>query len=423
PPTPARNALRRVKIYTPLVVLLGIIFCVVQGLRPLPDPKLELGAKKSFAFEGAKPDFAWPDMGQSAAKVVGAGDVGTYGEQKPVPTASMAKVMTVYVILKDHPLDPKSFPIKADEQGPMIKVDAQAEKESKSGDESRIKGLVEGKEYSEYDWLRMTLIPSGNNAARQLARWDAGSEEAFVKKMNDTAKELGMTNTVYTDPSGLQETTKSTAVDQVKLAEVAIQNKVIRDIAGQPNAEVAGVEKLYNNNGELLIKGTGVLGIKTGSSTPAGGALMWAARRVLDGHEYLIVGTTMDQHFKGLDPDAANSLSMVLKKSYAQMTAIQKAMTTAKVVKKGDVVGHVSDGLGGTTPVVATKDVTAVGWPGFETKYSLGDGGHKIPHSAKAGTEVGELTVGSGPGAVKVPVALQKDLAEPGFGAKLTRLG
>ncbi|MCA6093856.1 D-alanyl-D-alanine carboxypeptidase [Streptomyces sp. SCA3-4] len=417
PETPVRTAMRRVKIWTPLVLLLLIIFMVVQAFRPLPDPTLSLGSKKEYTFAGGKPDFAWPEEGQSAAKVVGAGDVGTSGPQKPVPTASVAKVMTAYVVLKDHPLK------KGDKTSNKITVDEAAEKESNAEGESTAK-VRAGQEFSEYDMLRMLLIPSGNNIARLLARWDTnGAEDAFVKKMNDAAKELGMTNTTYTDPSGLTATTKSTAVDQVKLAEVMIKNPVVREITQQPNADIPGGPHINNNNDTLLVKGTGVLGIKTGSSSAAGGALMWAGRRVLDGKEYLVVGATMDIHFKGLDPNAENSLKKVKDKSYLQITAIQKAMQTATVVKKGDVVGRVDDGLGGRTPVVATKDVVAVGWPGFATKFTLSAGGRKIPHSAKAGTEIGELTVGSGADAVKVPVALKTALAEPSFGAKLGRLG
>ncbi|MFD0393792.1 hypothetical protein ACFQ3Z_20910 [Streptomyces nogalater] len=86
------------------------------------------------------------------------------------------------------------------------------------------------------------------------------------------------------------------------------------------------------------------------------------------------------------------------------------------------MVGYVDDRLGGHTPVVATKDVTAVGWAGLKVRLTFASG--SVPHTAKAGTRVGTLTVGDGSAAaVKVPVALQKDLAEPGFGAKLTRLG
>ncbi|MBO0651880.1 D-alanyl-D-alanine carboxypeptidase [Streptomyces triculaminicus] len=415
PETPVRTFARRVKIWTPLVILLGIVFVVVQSFRPLPEPKLSLAGKKSFTFAGEQPDMAWPQQGQSAVKVLGSGDVGTSGDQKPVPTASVAKVMTAYVILKDHPLKPG-------EKGSPITIDAQAAAESQAKDESRLV-VTENQQFSQYDMLQMLLIPSGNNIARQLARWDSKSEEEFVTKMNAAAKDLGMTNTTYTDPSGLKETTKSTASDQVKLAEVIIKNPVVREIVGKPNATIQGLnEPIYNNNDKLLTKGTGVLGVKTGSSGPAGGALMWAAKRTIDGKERLIVGATMDQR-NPRSNDANAHLAVVLENSYKQTLAVQKSLTSAPVIKKGDVVGHVEDGLGGRTPVVATKDVTAVGWAGFTTKFTLSDAGRKLPHSAKAGTEVGELTVGSGADAVKVPVALKAPLAEPSFGSKLTRLG
>ncbi|MCD9144393.1 D-alanyl-D-alanine carboxypeptidase [Streptomyces albireticuli] len=416
PETPARNAMRRVKIWTPLVVLLLIVFCAVQAFRPLPDTKLSIAsAKATFTFGGEKFAMPWPGEGQAAAMVQGVGSLGTYGEEKPVPTASVAKVMTAYVILKNHPLQ------KGD-KGPEIEVDAEAENESKSQDESRVP-LTKGEKFSEYDMLQMLLIPSGNNAARLLARWDAQTREAFVAKMNAAAKELGMSKTTYTDPSGFDKTTVSTAVDQLKLAEAVMKDEVFREIVAKPNADVTNGPHLNNNNDELLLK-VGVLGIKTGSSTPAGGALMWAAKRTVGGKEHLILGATMDQHFKGgPDPNAENSLKMVKTVSYKMIKAVQDSLTSTTIVKKGDVVGYVEDGLGGKTPVVATKDLTGAGWPGMTAKLTIGKGAKAVPHEAKAGTEVGELTVGSGTGAMKVPVALKKDLVEPSFGAKLTRLG
>ncbi|MFF3273112.1 D-alanyl-D-alanine carboxypeptidase [Streptomyces chrestomyceticus] len=416
PETPMRTIARRFKIWTPLVILLAIIFIVVQQVRPLPDPTLALGGKSAYTFAGDAFQMPWPGEGQAAARVVGVGDVGTYGPQKPVPTASVAKVMTAHLILKNHPLKPG-------QQGPKIKVDATAVKESGAEDESRVK-VKEGQSFTEFQMLQMLLIPSGNNIARLLARWDSPQDEqAFIGKMNAEAKALGMANTTYTDSSGFKDSTKSTAVDQLKLAEVVMNNEVFRKIVAMPNAEVPGLDqRLENNNSSLLIRGAGVLGIKTGSSSPAGGALMWAARRTIDGKPHTIVGVTMDQHFKGLDPNAENSLNLVRERSYKMIRALQDAMTSADVVKKGDVVGYVDDGLGGRTPVVATKDSKAVGWPGFKAKFSIEGGRTPVPHEAKAGTVVGQLNIGSGPGRATVPVALQKDLAEPSFGAKLKRI-
>jgi D-alanyl-D-alanine carboxypeptidase (penicillin-binding protein 5/6) len=410
PETPIRTAVRRVKIWTPLAILLVVLLGVAQAVRPLPEPALKLTADESYAFKGDKLAMPWSGEGQSAAAVEGVGSLGTSGAQKPVPIASVTKVMTAYVVLKDHPL-------KAGAEGPRIKIDATAAEESGSADESRA-SVKEGQSFTQHQLLQLLLINSSNNIARLLARWDAGSLDAFTKKMNDAAKSLGMKNTTYTDPSGLKESTKSTAADQLKLARAAMLSEAFREVVATPNTEVPGLDgKIYNNN-NLLVK-PGVIGIKTGSSTPAGGALMWGAVRTIDGKKQRILGVVLEQRAP-TTLDA--SLQLAQTESYKLISTVQDALTSATVIKKGDVVGQVDDGLGGTTPVVATKDLKAVGWAGLNVDIKIGDGGKTIPHSAKAGAVVGEVTVGSGPGQVKAPVALENDLSEPSFGSKLTRI-
>ncbi|MFE3942724.1 serine hydrolase [Streptomyces sp. NPDC059118] len=409
PETPVRTAVRRVKIWTPLVLLLLIVFAIVQTVRPLPDPEIQMSAKPTFTFEGGKPSLPWPNEGQGYMAATGLGPVGTFGEQKAVPIGSVAKAMTAYIVLKDHPL-------KKGEAGPSIEVDATAEKEGGYDEvgESTLSTVKEGDKLTLQQALSAIMIPSANNIARLLARWDAGSEKAFVKKMNDTAKSLGMKNTTYTDPSGLNATTVSSAEDQVKLGEKLVEIPALMAITVLPSwTDPSGREWRNWNN---LVPFNGSLGIKTGSTTKAGGNLLFAAHKMVGKTDQLIVGAVLGQH---KDPiiDTANAVSKDV------MIATQDLLKDAKVFKKGDVVGTVSDGLGGSTPVIATKDVTVVGWSGLTVKIELTDGGKTIPHSAKAGTPVGTLTVGEGTSQVKVPVALQSDLAEPAFGDKLTRIG
>ncbi|MEV6775406.1 serine hydrolase [Streptomyces syringium] len=409
PETPVRTAVRRVKIWTPLVALLLIIFCVVQAFRPLPDPTLKLTASKSYSFDGAKPSLPWPTEGQGHVEVSGLGTMGSFGEQKPVPIGSVAKTMTAYMVLKNHPL-------KQGENGPMIDIDAKAVSDAgkESEGESVLNTVKPGQKISLRDALSAVMIPSANNIARLLARWDSQSEEAFIKKMNDTAKDLGMKNTTYTDASGLMETTVSTAEDQVKLGKKAMEIPALVAITKLPSWKDPSGTTHRNYN--TLVPFDGAIGIKTGSTTKAGGNLLFAGQKEIGGTTQLIVAAVLGQH-KAPIIDTVNAVSKKV------LIAAQGDLRGHKVVKKGDVVGRVDDGLGGTTPVVATKDVTAVGWSGLTVRLALNDAGRKLPHSAKAGTEVGQLTVGSGPGQVRVPVTLKKDLAEPSFGSKLTRLG
>ncbi|WP_069816034.1 serine hydrolase [Streptomyces sp. TP-A0874] len=407
PETPLRTVIRRVKIWTPLVVLLLIVLSVAQVLRPLPDPTLNLTVADSYAFDGAAPSVPWPSEGQAVLQVDGLGSFGTFGEEKPVPIASVAKVMTAYVILRDHP-------VKKGSDGELITIDRQAADDAKKGaDGESVVEISEGDKITQREAIEAIMIASANNIARQLARWDAGSEEAFVKKMNDTAEELGMKNTTYTDPSGLRQETVSTAADQVKLGRKAMDDWLFRQIVRQPSYTDSSGASHRNWNG--LVPLDGVVGIKTGTTTRAGGNLLFAAEQEIAGTNQLIIGAVLGQN-------APPIIDTVLAASKKLIDTAQDALQARKVVKKGEVVGEVDDGLGGTTPVVVTKDVTAVGWSGLSVDLALNADRDGIPHEAKAGTRVGTLTVGSGPGQVKVPVMLQEDLAKPGVGSKLTRV-
>ncbi|MEU3887959.1 D-alanyl-D-alanine carboxypeptidase [Streptomyces sp. NPDC029041] len=409
PDTPLRTAARRVKIWTPLVLLLVVVFAVVQSVRPLPTPTLELTAKDSYTFEGGKVDIPWPADGQAALDVQGIGTFGSSGEQKPVPIASVAKVMTAYLILREHPL-------KSGEDGPKILIDQTAEDQSDAGQESTV-DVTKGDKITEREAVESILIASANNVARLLARWDAGSEKGFVAKMNDAAKDLGMKNTTYTDPSGLNNTTVSTAVDQVKLARAAMQQPAFREVAAMMSyVDYKGTK---HDNWNRLVGSNNVTGIKTGTTTSALGNLVFAAKKDVDGETHRIIGAVVRQPAGGPDNTI---LGAALHEGDKLIRAAQGALESATILKKGDVVGYADDGLGGKTPVAVTEDVTAVGWAGLSVKLTFA--GDDLPHTAKAGTKVGTLTVGDGTtSAVKVPVALQKDLTEPGFGAKLTRIG
>ncbi|MFJ8662366.1 D-alanyl-D-alanine carboxypeptidase [Streptomyces sp. NPDC093795] len=411
PPTPLRTTMRRVRIWTPLVLLLLIVFAIVQMVRPLPAPVLTLSAAPTFTFEGGELKMPWPTEGQGAVEVEGVGSMGTYGAQKPAPIASVTKTMTAYVILRDHPL-------KGKQKGPEITIDKKAADQGKAEHESTA-AVQEGQTYSEKELLQLLMIPSANNVARLLARWDAGSEAAFVAKMNAAAKDLGMTQSTYTDPSGLLDSTMSTPQDQLKLAKAVMQYDVFREIVNMPNLTVDGIPGQIENNNNILLK-PGVSGIKTGSSTPAGGNLLWSANTVIDGKVRRVLGIVMGA--KDAD-QLGEKLQLSIDYSYELIKQAQKDVTSAAVVRKGQVLGYVDDGLGGRTPVVATKELKAIGWPGLQVKLELTDGGKAVPHAGKAGDVVGQVSIGTGAGKVSAPVALRTDLVEPGFDKKLSRVG
>ncbi|WP_405018920.1 D-alanyl-D-alanine carboxypeptidase [Kitasatospora sp. NBC_00070] len=406
PVSPLRRGVKRVTVWSLfLVVVIGAVV-VAQLLRPLPDPKVKLSLANSYTFTGSPLALPWPAKGQAAAEVVGVGSLGSSGPETPVPIASVTKVMNAHLILRDHPL-------KKGEPGSVITVDKQAADESANTDESRAQ-LTEGQKLSQFEALELLMLPSANNVARLLARWDAGSEAEFVKKMNDEAKAFGMTNTTYADPAGYNNDTKSTAKDQLKLAGQVMKDDVFRQVVATPDMTFNN-QRIYNTNGLLSAK-NGVIGGKTGSSTPAGSCLMWAAVKDVGGTKRMIIGVTLGQPATTVD----NLLKAAQTVSQKIITGAQDGLTGQTLAKQGQVVGYVDDGLGGQVPVVATKDLTVAGWSGITAQLTMNT--QQLGHSVKAGTQVGTIAAGEGDGKVEVPVTLQSDLAPPSIVSRLLRL-
>ncbi|MCU7820861.1 D-alanyl-D-alanine carboxypeptidase [Kitasatospora sp. DSM 101779] len=377
---------------------------VLQLVRPLPAPKAMLTLAESVRFPGGEMAVDWPVQGQSAAAVVGVGSLGTSGEQTPVPIASVTKVMNADLVLKAHPLKPG-------ESGPMITVDRAGTQYA--GDESHVQ-LVEGQKISQRQALEMLMLPSANNVARLLARWDAGSEEAFIAKMNAEAARLGMADTTYADPAGYDNDTRSTAADQLKLAEEVMKDETFREIVAEPSTRFNG--ELVTNTNHLVASEAGtVIGVKTGSSSAAQSALMWAAVKDVAGTRRTIIGVTLRQPFVKNLKDALAAQPPSLK----AIQSIRRGLTEQTVVSKGQVVGRVDDGLGTTVPVVADRDVTVAGWSGLTATIALESSG--IPRSGGAGTRVGTLAVVTGATRVEVPVSLQHGLTAPSLATRLLR--
>jgi serine-type D-Ala-D-Ala carboxypeptidase (penicillin-binding protein 5/6) len=228
---------------------------------------------------------SWPADGVSAADISGFGLAAGPGAARPVAIASVAKVMTAYVVLHDHPLPSGG-------SGPDIAVQPAeaAAYPSQVHDGESLVPVDAGERLTERQALEALLLPSADNMAWILARWDAGSQAAFVARMNATARRLGMTGTSYTDPSGLDSSTTSTAADQVRLGTAAMRVPALAAIAATSAAvvPVAGVVRNLNT----LLGQDGIAGLKTGSTQAAGGCVLIAAWHKAGGRKTLIVAAT-----------------------------------------------------------------------------------------------------------------------------------
>jgi D-alanyl-D-alanine carboxypeptidase (penicillin-binding protein 5/6) len=233
-------------------------------------------------------EVLWPAGGVSAADISGFGMVAGPGATRPVPIASVAKVMTAYVVLHDHPLP-------AGGSGPDIAVqsmEAAAYPSQLRNGESLVP-VVAGERLTERQALEALLLPSADNMAWILARWDAGTQAAFVARMNATAHRLGMTGTSYTDPSGLDPSTTSTAADQVRLGAAAMQVPALAATTAMSTAVVPVAGVVRNTN--TLLGQDGIAGLKTGSTQAAGGCVLIAAWSQAGGRKSLIVAATFGQ--------------------------------------------------------------------------------------------------------------------------------
>ena len=222
-------------------MVIVLVAAVMWRLRTESTPPLVVHRTLAayVRMPGGAPAPAWPREGQAAVEVEGVGSLGTSGTATPVPIASVAKVMTAYLTLLEHPLavGAQGFtvtitPAEIAEQGQRVALD-----------ESTL-SVRAGERLTERQALEALMLPSANNIAALLARYDAGDTAAFVARMNATARALGMDSSRYTDPSGFNDETVSTAADQLKLARAAMQIPALRAIVVEPSAVLPGVGRV-----------------------------------------------------------------------------------------------------------------------------------------------------------------------------------
>ncbi|WP_300416606.1 D-alanyl-D-alanine carboxypeptidase family protein [uncultured Oscillibacter sp.] len=175
--------------------------------------------------------------------------------------ASTTKIMTALVAIRDGSL------------GDTVKVSREA-----AYTEGSSMYLKEGEKLTLETLLYGLLLCSGNDAAVAVAEHVGGSVEGFVERMNDTALELGMEDTSFANPNGLDdEAHYSTARDMALLARAAMENETLVRIASTRTVTIGG--RTMTNHNKLLSCVDGCLGLKTGYTRAAGRTLVSCAER------------------------------------------------------------------------------------------------------------------------------------------------
>lgn len=219
------------------------------------------------SFAAAEPPL--PAVGARAAVMVDAdsGDViFSLNPDERLPMASTTKMMTALVIIESgHDLDaPVTVSQRAAEVG-----------------ESSV-WLQAGETLTLREMLTGMLVQSGNDAAAALAEFDAGSVEVFVEKMNARAAELGLSNTHFVNPHGLDDPEHYTsAADFARLGIEVMKHEELREIVRMPEAVIPWPGQPYGrtlfNHNHLLDAYPFVNGIKTGYTDAAGQCIVVSA--------------------------------------------------------------------------------------------------------------------------------------------------
>ena len=186
-------------------------------------------------------------------------------EYNRVKMASTTKIMTATVIIENCDLSQ------------TVTVSKKA-----AGTGGSRLGLKTGDKITIRDLLYGLLLCSGNDAAIALAETAAGSVQKFSNMMNNKAKELGLNNSHFESPHGLDSDNHyTTAYELALLADYALQNSTFRNIVGTKNYTITinGYPKNITNTNELLGSLDGVYGVKTGFTNGANRCLVTSCKR------------------------------------------------------------------------------------------------------------------------------------------------
>lgn len=291
-------------------------------------------------------------------------------EKQKRSIASITKIMTLLCVVEL---------VEEGDIGLHDKVIASSRAASREGTQINLKA---GDEFTLEELLYATALVSANDAAVALAEYVDGSEAAFTNRMNAKAQELNLKDTNYVDCTGLLSifsNNYSTAMDQVKLLQIALEHELLREILRTPEYNLKAQDRIIKNSHPLL-ENKGVAGGKTGATTPAGHTLITSCTRD-DRHLIIVVLGARSRDLRNQENEE------LLEWAFANL---QVVIPSTKVL--GTVL--VPDGVDHEVNAVLAKDFSLVFTenfnPEFETELELWS---NIRAPIERGHQVGELII------------------------------
>ncbi len=254
-----------------LIITLFIILSYTMAAAK-PSPSMGVSARAAVLYEPETKNFLY-----------------TKNESQRLPMASTTKIMTALVAVENSALEDK------------VKIDSRA-----VGVEGSSAYLSEGEILTLEELLYALLLQSANDAAVAIACHISGSVEEFANLMNDKASELGLCDTHFTNPHGLDdEEHYTTAKELAEITAEALNNETLKKITSTYKYTSTSSEKTrtYVNHNKLLKRYDGSIGVKTGFTKKCGRCLVGAAER--DGLTFITVtlnaGDDWNDHEKLFD--------------------------------------------------------------------------------------------------------------------------
>jgi len=402
---------KRVVLVLAVLVLLVVVGAGVQMLRGVPVLTSQVVFPSHLRVPGPSAPLPWPAQAAAALEIEGMSGIEGVRTEEVRPLASVAKLVTALVVLKDYPL-------AIGASGPVITItaaDAQAYQQAVAAGES-VAAVATGERLTELQALEAMLVPSADNVAQILAVWAAGSMSAFVAQMNAEATHLGMHHTHLAGPSGLDPGSVGTAADMVLLAQAAMANPVISEVVALPQVTLPVAGTVYNY--DVAIGHDGIFGVKTGSTTAAGGNFVFAARRLIDGHEVTVYGAILGA--TGVKP-----LQSALDKAEKLAAAALDEVHVVQVLAAGRPVVEVHAAWGPSAVATTERSVSFLAVPGEPLVVSVEPASvlrSKSFHEVTAGEVLGDVVIGVGSASVTVPAVATGSVPAAPASYRLERL-
>ena len=381
-----------------ICVVALFVFSALRFLSP------DLGVKptaKEVVIPAKKVTLSWPSYGQAAVGARGFKVLDSHGADTPLPTASIAKVMTAFAVLRRYPLAPG-------EKGPTLTLqtrDVQLYNDYLAKNGSTV-AVQAGEQITEYQAIQALLLPSANNMADSLAIWAFGSIDSYVAFANGLAKTIGLQKSHFADASGFSPDTVSTAQDLVLLGESVLLNDVMAEIINQSTADIPVAGTIKNVNFALGI--AGINGIKTGNTDEAGGCfLVSAAHTFADGQKIIAVAAIM----------GAPNLNTALEDALPLLKSLYNGFGYMQVTMAGETVGSYSVPWAGTVAAQAVSSQKLFTWLGADSKITVQLKPLPVPVDTQA--SVGTATMSSGIFQASSDVRLARSVGKPTLGWRI----